>query len=128
MFFTGPAPKSVEYGKFPTKKVKVGVKPLIMLSHSSTLTFLVGNLLSSTLRTFWAGLVKKPSCISDTFYIHFVYILYILYYIFCLVPHCPNPPHSHKPPNTLIDLLMLTFDLKNLGFPQVCAVFYNEWI
>ena len=41
VFVNGPAQKvlSVEDGKFPTKKMNVGVKPHIVQSHSSNLTF-----------------------------------------------------------------------------------------
>ena len=51
--------QGVEGGIFPTKKVKVKVKPHTMLSHSSTLTFLLGNLSSSKLGTFWGGTSQK---------------------------------------------------------------------
>ena len=58
-FFDWSRPESVEAGKIPTKKVKVRVKLSHLAVGSSTFTFLVGILSSPTLRTFWAGPVKK---------------------------------------------------------------------
>ena len=55
-FFTGSAPKSVEDGKIPTKKVKVDLSQTARCEVLTlTFTFLVGILPSSTLRTFRGG-------------------------------------------------------------------------
>ena len=60
-FFTGPAQKvlSVKDDKIPTKKVKVDHPTARCEVLTLTFTFLVGILPASTLRTFWAGPVKK---------------------------------------------------------------------
>ena len=54
-FSNGPAPKSVEDGKIPTKKVKVGLFNTKMLNFNSDFHFFGRDLPSSTLRTFWGG-------------------------------------------------------------------------
>ena len=61
VFLTGPAQKfiSVKDDKIPTKKVKVGHPTARCEVLTLTFTFLVGILPASTLRTFWAGPVKK---------------------------------------------------------------------
>ena len=55
IFLTGSALKSVEDGKIPTKKVKVGLFNSKMLSFNSDFHFFGRDLPSSTLRTFWGG-------------------------------------------------------------------------
>ena len=50
---------SVEDGKIPTKKVKVGLFNSKMLSFNSDFHFFGRDLPSSTLRTFWGGTSQK---------------------------------------------------------------------
>ena len=50
---------SVEDGKIPTKKVKVGLFNSKMLSFNSDFHFFGRDLPSSTLRTFWGGTFRK---------------------------------------------------------------------
>ena len=50
---------SVEDGKIPTKKVKVGLFNRKMLSFNSDFHFFGRDLPSSTLRTFWGGTSQK---------------------------------------------------------------------
>ena len=65
VFLTGSAPKSVEDGKIPTKKWKWTYPTTRYEVLTLTFTFLVGILLSSTLRTFGGGTSKKTPCRCD---------------------------------------------------------------
>ena len=55
---------SVEDGKIPTKKVKVGLFNSKMLSFNSDFHFFGRDLPSSTLRTFWGGTFRKKHPVS----------------------------------------------------------------